>query len=183
MMAPLPTRRNASSRETGQRSDEFVRLGGGGNRLQLVGQEEMDALVAEADAAQRLSERGQPPCTPSRLLLQLAAGAGLGRLPRFEAAGGDLQHLAANGCPELADQEDPAVGQQRQDGGTAGVAHDLEIGAAAIGKPVGFDRQGDDPSPVDAAPDAAHGAAPAAGGKTIHSSPETARRVTGSRPK
>ena len=114
-----------------------------------LGQEEMDALVAEAgggeDGAQAAEPRGDEP----RLLAELARRACLGRLVgRGEDTRRKLPEKSPGRVAILPDQHDAPEVVGRHDRGGADVVHQLEVDHRAVRERDALDAQVDDPPPI-----------------------------------
>src|SRR5947199_1103317 len=88
-------------------------------------QEELDALVGEAERGVDRAETFDLACRVPGLLPKLSDRAFLGRLPlHVEDPGRDLERLGSDGLPDLLDQDDVVV-VERDDRRRARVPHEL----------------------------------------------------------
>jgi hypothetical protein len=98
----------------------------------------MDALVGVADRREGRTEIDQLADAISRLFFQLAPGAVSRHFSGIEATSRNLDNHLPRHRAELADEQNFAARQNRQDGGPAAVVDDLEIAGVTIGEGVGF---------------------------------------------
>src|SRR5690606_30481064 len=138
--------------------EELVLVEGGGARGEVEGEEEMDALVAEAGRGVDGGEGDEAAGDEARLLLELAAGADLPVLAgAVGPTGGELEQLAAGGVAVRAAARDAGVGRRGvgedgQRGGGAGVADELELAGGAVGEADRVEGEVDDAAAIDGAP-------------------------------
>jgi hypothetical protein len=130
--------RHRLDKREGEEFDKLVVLLRQRPRRQLKRCKEVDALIGITDRREGRTESDQLADAIPGLLFQLAPGAVGRHFPGIEAAGRDLDDHLPRHRPELADEQDFAARQDRQDGGPTAVVDDLEIANAAIGEGVGF---------------------------------------------
>ena len=109
----------------GRRLDLLVRLGAGRDGLEAGRPEEVHHLVAEAGRRPEDEEGLDGRRAEADFLLQLPAGAFLGRLARVAPAGRQLPHEGVHRVAVLAHEDDAAVVEDGQRGHRAALAHDL----------------------------------------------------------
>ena len=92
----------------------------------------MNPLIGEPGRGEDRAQRDEPPRTHSRLLLELAAGAGLGVLPGVELSGRNLVNRSTGRVAVLANQQHPVVVQEGDDRRGAGMADHVELDSPAV---------------------------------------------------
>jgi len=94
----------------------------------------MHHLVAKTHGGEHFPKLCDLAGAVAQFFLNLAAHAGLRHLARFQTPGGDFPHHAAARRTKLADQQHPAILQQRQDRRAAGMAHHFKNGTPPVGQ-------------------------------------------------
>src|SRR5687767_65656 len=110
--------------------DVLLRHGG----REVARLEDVKELRAEPGRAVELADLRPGPRLVAALLDDLALGRRERRLPRLQRAGRDLVELAVDRRPELLQQKDVAVLEDRNDGDGSRMLDDPEGGLAAVGQ-------------------------------------------------
>src|SRR5258708_1300732 len=113
--------------------------------------EHVHGLVAESRRRKEERDPAQAPRLLSDLFLQLPLRGLLRRLAGVQAAGGQLPEGVVDGIAVLADEDDPPVILDREDGDGAGMPHDLARRADAAGLLDLVEVEGKDLARIDAA--------------------------------